>query len=100
MNWRRVLGGAAVTGLVLVVAALAAIEWRWTRRFEAAYPSITSSHDPEIVARGEYLVYSAAACAYCHVPREEWDRLDKGERLPLTGITCSGCRSGISTRRT
>ena len=36
-------------------------------------------------AKGEYLVYSAAACAYCHVPREEWDRLDKGERLPLTG---------------
>ena len=85
MNWRRVLGGAAIMGLVLVVAALGAIEWRWTRRFEAPYPSVTASHDPEVVARGEYLVYSAAACAYCHVPREEWDRLDQGERLPLTG---------------
>ena len=32
---------------------------------------------PAVVAKGEYLVYGAAACAYCHVPREQWDRLDQ-----------------------
>ena len=62
-----------------------AIELRWTRGFDAPYPALAASTDPAIVAEGEYLVYSAAACAYCHVPREQWDALDRGERLPLTG---------------
>ena len=76
----------ALALLVLAAAAgLAAIETRWTRRFDAPYPAIATRPDPATIARGEYLVYSAAACAYCHVPREEWARLDQGERLPLTG---------------
>jgi len=69
----------------VATAGVILIEARWKRRFEAPYPAIAASHDPAVVARGEYLVYSAAACAYCHVPRNEWDRLDRGERLPLSG---------------
>lgn len=75
---------AAAAGL-LVVTALAVLEWGWRRRFDVPYPSVDASHDPTLVARGDYLVYSAAACAYCHVPREQWPALDRGERLPLTG---------------
>jgi mono/diheme cytochrome c family protein len=83
--FRRLLGGAALTLVLLAVAGLLLIEVRWKRRFNAPYPAITASRDPAVVARGEYLVYGAAACAYCHVPREQWGRLDKGERLPLSG---------------
>ena len=75
--------------IALVVAAGAAIvavsEWRWRRTFDAPYPAISASRDPDVIARGEYLVYGAAACAYCHVPREEWPALAQGAHLPLTG---------------
>jgi mono/diheme cytochrome c family protein len=71
--------------VVLAGAGVVAVEARWKRRFDAPYPAIAASREPAAVGRGEYLVYGAAACAYCHVPREEWGRLDRGERLPLTG---------------
>ena len=84
-NWRRVLIGIVALIALLAAAGLVLIEVRWTRRFEAPYPAITARGDAADVARGEYLVYSAAACAYCHVPRDQWRRLDKGEHLALTG---------------
>jgi hypothetical protein len=76
------------TGLalaVLVGAALATVEVRSRRTFAAPYPAIAASTDPAIVADGRYLVYGPAACAYCHVLKSEWKRLDAGELLPLTG---------------
>jgi mono/diheme cytochrome c family protein len=30
-------------------------------------------------------VYGPAACAYCHVPKEQWKQLDQGIQLPLAG---------------
>src|SRR4029079_2741048 len=81
----RVFAWGILLVLVLAIAVLGSIEVRWKRRFDAAYPSINASKDAAAIARGEYLVYVAAACAYCHVPREEWSRLEKGERLALTG---------------
>jgi mono/diheme cytochrome c family protein len=83
--WPRLLVGTVVTLVLLAGAGVILVEARWKRRFEAPYPAIAATHDPALVSRGEYLVYSAAACAYCHVPREDWSRLDRGERLPLTG---------------
>ena len=70
---------------LLVGAGLAATEWRWTRAFDARTPKSSATSDPAIVARGQYLVYGPAACAYCHVPKSEWTALDRGETLPLTG---------------
>jgi mono/diheme cytochrome c family protein len=73
-------------GIVLIAGiGLAVIEWRWTRRFEAPYPAIAATKDPVVIAQGEYIVHSVAACAYCHVPREQWSTLAQGKRLPLTG---------------
>jgi mono/diheme cytochrome c family protein len=80
-----VLAGCALALALLAGLGLVLIEWRWTRQFDAPYPEIAVSHDPAVIAQGEYLAYAAAACAYCHVPRDEWGRLDQGERLPLTG---------------
>jgi mono/diheme cytochrome c family protein len=82
--WRLIVGLLLLLGL-LVGAGLWLIELGWQRRFDAPYPAIAASADPTVVAKGEYLVYGAAACAYCHVPREQWDGLARGERLPLTG---------------
>lgn len=84
-RWLWGLAGIGVAGVILGGAGVAATEWRWTRRFAAPYPPIAASRDAAVIAQGEYLVYSAAACAYCHVPKREWTALDRGLRLPLTG---------------
>ena len=79
--------GIAIVLIIAVatVSSLAATEMRWRRTFERPYPAISAVTDPAIVARGEYLVYGPAACAYCHVPKERWIDLDAGQRLPLSG---------------
>jgi mono/diheme cytochrome c family protein len=81
----RVLLRLFLVVLLLACAAAAAVELRWKRRFDAPYPAIAATADPAVVARGDYIVNGAAACAYCHVPRERWSSLAKGERLALTG---------------
>jgi mono/diheme cytochrome c family protein len=77
---------AVVVAVALVAVGLAVtVEVRARRTFEAPYPAIGATTDPAVIAAGEYLVYGPAACAYCHVPKSEWKRLDRGEQLPLTG---------------
>ena len=79
---------AFITGAVIVMAAAgtyAAIERRWSRTFTAPYPAIAASSDPGALARGRYLVYGPAACAYCHVPKDQWKALAAGAELPLSG---------------
>lgn len=83
--WWRWPALVAAALAALAGSLVAAVEWRWTRRFDAPYPAIAAGTDPALIDRGAYLVYGPAACAYCHVPREDWDRLDRGERLPLSG---------------
>lgn len=82
---RRIALG--LVGLVAVLGAVgwAAVELRWKRTFDAPYPALQASTDAAVVERGRRLVYGPAACAYCHVPRGEWPRLDAGETLALTG---------------
>ncbi len=82
--------GRLLSGSVLGIACIAGIgfaviEWRSKRRFDAPYPVISATQDPVVVARGAYIVNSVAACAYCHVPREQWSTIAQGKRLPLTG---------------
>jgi mono/diheme cytochrome c family protein len=82
---RRLALGILLAIVVLAGVTFLAVQWRWTRRFDAPRPSIAASADRSIVERGRYLVYGPAACAYCHVPREQWSTLDAGTALPLTG---------------
>jgi mono/diheme cytochrome c family protein len=81
-RWAIIATGAVA---FLAVTGLAGLEWRSRRRFDVPYPALAAATDAATIARGAYLVYGAAACAYCHVPRERWPELDRGERLPLTG---------------
>src|SRR5262249_36767432 len=80
-------------GLIVVVSTVAVgalafgvvVETRSKRTFTAMYPPVAASTDPAVVARGQYLIYGPAACAYCHVPKERWTELDAGVVLPLSG---------------
>lgn len=48
-------------------------------------PKITASTDSSLIARGEYLVYGPAHCAFCHAPISEFPRLNAGEKVSMTG---------------
>src|SRR5512145_1002481 len=85
---RRVL--RAIAGLVgvlaiIVIGSASVVPFRWKRTFEAPYPDMKVSSDSAVVARGKYLAYGPAHCAYCHTPAEDWKKLDAGERVPLRG---------------
>jgi hypothetical protein len=82
---RTALWGVVAALVLLVIGAFVAMELGWTRTFTAPYPPIVASTAPEVIERGRYLVYGPAACAYCHVVREQWKALDGGAVLPLTG---------------
>jgi mono/diheme cytochrome c family protein len=87
---QRLIITKIVLALVLLIvlgatSALVATEVRWTRTFAAPYPEIAATTDPSTIARGKYLVFGAAGCAYCHLPREQWTVLDGGATPPLTG---------------
>ena len=82
---KKVVFGMVGVMVLCVSTAFVATEVRWTRTFDAPYPAITATADPATVARGRYLVFGPAACAYCHVPREDWGALDAGAMPPLSG---------------
>jgi mono/diheme cytochrome c family protein len=81
----RLAVGGAVGIAVLLAAAVAGVEARWTRTFDAPYPAIGATSDPALIENGRYLAYGPGACAYCHVPKSDWAALDRGENLPLSG---------------
>ena len=81
----KILLGAGLTAILAAAVAIVAIELRWTRSFAARHPAIAASAAPAIIEQGRYLVYGPAACAYCHVPKEQWTTLDAGSELALTG---------------
>jgi mono/diheme cytochrome c family protein len=82
---RTALVGVLASLAVLVLGAFTAMESGWARTFDAPYPAVVASTDPAVLERGRYLVYGPAACAYCHVVRQQWKLLDRGDMLPLTG---------------
>lgn len=82
---RRVLL-IVVLGIIVAIAGLYAwVEYAWNRRFDAPYPDIRASTDPQVIARGRYLVYGPAHCAGCHVSAERHAELAAGGEPPLSG---------------
>jgi mono/diheme cytochrome c family protein len=81
---KRLLVGLAAFVVVAVAALLTAIFLLEDRRFDAPYPELRASADPEVVARGRYLVYGPAHCVGCHgAPGARDARGDA--RVPLSG---------------
>lgn len=62
-----VLGGL----LGLVICAWLYLELTWQKNYTSLpLPNITASKDPEVIARGDYLVHAVAHCSICHQPAE------------------------------
>ncbi|HSD30796.1 MAG TPA: c-type cytochrome [Gemmatimonadales bacterium] len=83
--FRKVLLNVAAALVLLIVVMVLVILLRWDRTFDAPLPDIRASTDSAVIARGRYLVYGPAHCAYCHSTVETAAALDRGEQPPLAG---------------
>lgn len=81
----KVLIGVGATLALALVSLAATVTLRWDRTFEAPYPDVRASTDPEVIARGRYLAYGPAHCAACHTGAGQHAALEAGETPPLSG---------------
>jgi len=74
------IAGYLVAALVaLVVCAWLYLELTWKTNYASLpLPNITASKDPEVIARGDYLVHTVAHCSICHQPAEGLKALNPG----------------------
>lgn len=73
--------------LVLIVLLILFVQIAGNKTFDAPYPEITASTDPDIIARGEYLVFGPAHCGSCHGTPGTISAMDDGKIKPLSGGT-------------
>jgi mono/diheme cytochrome c family protein len=72
--------------IVLIVTVFAiVVASRQNLKFDAPFPDIIASADSAVIARGEYLVYGPAHCAHCHAPLSMMEKVEAGEKVPLSG---------------
>ncbi|HMA43118.1 MAG TPA: c-type cytochrome [Gemmatimonadales bacterium] len=82
---RKILVWTTAAILILLAGLAVVVLLRWDRTFDAPLPAIRASTDSAVIARGRYLVYGPAHCAYCHNAAETVAALDRGEQPPLAG---------------
>ncbi|HET9439843.1 MAG TPA: c-type cytochrome [Longimicrobiales bacterium] len=76
---------AAALGLVVAGTGAATVQMRYDRTFDVADVATIAVTDSAVIARGAYLAYGPAHCAYCHTKQDQWARLDAGEQVPMSG---------------
>lgn len=81
----KILKWSAITVLSVIVLFIIYAMVRPEETFNAPYPDITASSDSTLIARGKYLVYGPAHCAYCHASSNEFQKVEAGEVVPLSG---------------
>ena len=70
---------------IVLLGLVIYINLSWNRDFDAPFPEINSTNDSAMIARGKYLVYGPAHCAYCHVPSDQMKLVAAGIEVPLVG---------------
>ena len=94
-----VLGIAGV--LLLAVSGMVAfVQLNWNQRYDGPMPAIHASEDSAVIAQGRYLAFGPAHCAYCHAMPGNWQAIDAGKEVPLSGGNSFALQSGRSTPRT
>src|SRR5688572_30812250 len=76
---------AAGLGVVVGGSAAATVSLRYDRTFDVAEVNTVAVTDSAVIARGAYLAYGPAHCAYCHNTADKIARLDAGEHVPMSG---------------
>ena len=81
----KVLTVTAVAIATIVLVLTAVVLLRWDRTFDAPYPDIHASNDPNVIARGRYIAFGPGHCAGCHTDKSQDAALDRGEMPPMSG---------------
>ncbi|MFO0636009.1 MAG: c-type cytochrome [Nannocystaceae bacterium] len=82
----KLIGGLLVLAVLGVVGLVTTCALRWPRNYgDMPKPAITASTDPEVVARGKYLVNAVAHCTACHAPFDETLASKPGDVLAPKG---------------
>ncbi|MEA2465222.1 MAG: hypothetical protein QOJ98_2969 [Acidobacteriota bacterium] len=77
---------AAAVVAALAVILVVVVEVRSRRTFDAPYPDIHASADPQVIARGAYLAYGPAHCVNCHTQgAAQKAAVEQGATPPLSG---------------
>lgn len=81
----KIVRWVVIVLLVLIISFVTFVEFTWDSPISAPYPDISASTDSAVIARGEYLVYGPAHCAFCHFSEDKRDDFEKGVRVTLGG---------------
>jgi mono/diheme cytochrome c family protein len=80
---------AALAALLLAAVSATAIfvVRTWDRTWDVPVPELHASTDPEVIRRGQYLVYGPAHCVQCHAGSmaEYLEGFRSGNPVPLRG---------------
>lgn len=79
----RIIRLIGLAGVLLVGGFAVFVATRQNLRFDAPYPAVAASADSAVIARGRYLVRTAADCGACHGDPERAGAAD--EEAPLSG---------------
>jgi mono/diheme cytochrome c family protein len=77
----RILGVFVLLAGVAVLYSLFGYRRAWT----VPLPAARAASDPNLIARGRYIVFGPGRCADCHAPESARPQLLRGEDVPLTG---------------
>ena len=82
----KTLKWVGIVLVLLVVGVGGYVAATWDRTYDAPYPQVTASTDPDVIAHGAYLVTGPAHCAACHLNgAADAERYLAGETVALKG---------------
>ena len=76
---------SAVTLIALISVLIIDVQFNYQRQFDVTHIEISASSDPEVISRGEYLVYGPGRCADCHGDPARGAAIAAGEKVALSG---------------
>ena len=81
----KILKWTGITLLTLLLLISTTIALRQDLKFDAPYPDIIASKDPQVIERGKHIVFSQAHCADCHSKQNTDSLLAAGLEPSLSG---------------
>jgi mono/diheme cytochrome c family protein len=83
---KKIIFGLLGLILLLVIGFVVYGQLGYDKTYDIPFPDLQTSSDPDIIARGKYLVHGPAHCAGCHVSSfDDFIAVDAGQDLPLKG---------------
>lgn len=85
-KFKKILKWTGISILSLLIIFVILVFVMQNKNFSAPYPgNIHASKDSAVIERGRYLAFGPAHCSGCHSPKENHDKINAGEQLPLIG---------------